>query len=316
MKQISFLLFACCFSLTAVSEHKLLICGICKNVEFAIPNSINNIETLGSRFSDYAVIIYENNSRDKTPALLSKWARTNPRVKFISEVIPKIQLKTREENIANARNKVLSAARDYQDFKYLVMVDLDFKTPWPIDEIVKTIELPFDWDCISANGIINRDNYIYWDRYAFRDASCPFGPELLGEDWWAEQNSFPLVCPLRENFIPVYSAFGGLAIYKTETITKFVYSGRVTDDLTDHYQEIYRNGDRSNKHIKKYLDLHALDQTLPEIPIIYESELCCEHVTLHASMAKNGFDKIYISTKMLMVYNLKPKEFWRVKKLN
>ncbi|MFV0339465.1 MAG: hypothetical protein ACK5MA_02380 [Parachlamydiaceae bacterium] len=41
--------------------EKILICGVCKDVELAVGPSIRNIEKLGKRFQDYTVIIYENN---------------------------------------------------------------------------------------------------------------------------------------------------------------------------------------------------------------------------------------------------------------
>lgn len=307
--------FVVCCCLEAVNENKILICGVCKDVEFAVSNTIENIENLGGCFSDYAVIIYENNSRDKTPQLFSNWCQKNPRVRFISEHLRRSSLKSREENIARARNIALSVAKEpaYDDFKYLLMVDFDFQTPWPIDEIVRTIELPFDWDCISANGIINRNNSIYWDRYALRNAAYPFGPELLGEYWWVQQNSYPLVYPTAAGLIPVYSAFGGMAVYKRETVTKFHYSGTPTEDLTEYYRAIYLKEDKSNQQIKNYLDSNALGQKISFIPIIYKNLFCCEHVTLHASMAKNGFNKFYINPKMVMVYDLRPKEFKHVK---
>jgi len=37
------------------------------------------------------------------------------------------------------------------------MVDLDFIAEWPIQEIVKSIELPTEWDSISANGVRSND---------------------------------------------------------------------------------------------------------------------------------------------------------------
>src|SRR3990167_2485971 len=66
---------------------KVIICGICKDVERATPYSIQNIETLGALFDDYRVFIYENNSNDKTPELLKEWAQGNARVTVTSEVV-------------------------------------------------------------------------------------------------------------------------------------------------------------------------------------------------------------------------------------
>lgn len=91
---------------------KVLICGVCRDVEKAVLNSVNNIEELGSKFSDYAVIIYENNSKDHTADLFAIWAEKNPKVTFISEkLIEKHLPQSRPERIARARNIVLSCKR-------------------------------------------------------------------------------------------------------------------------------------------------------------------------------------------------------------
>ena len=123
--------------------ERVIICGIAKNVEKTLPNCFKNIEELGSRFSDYRVIIYQNNSGDRTADLLSQWAATNGRVLFLSETVPSEHLPlSRTESIARARNVVLSAARrqDYEEYKYLIMADLDISSSWPIDEIMRTVE--------------------------------------------------------------------------------------------------------------------------------------------------------------------------------
>jgi hypothetical protein len=216
----------CASSLTSTPmTRKALICGVCKNVGFAVDNTIRNIEKLGKKFDDYAVIIYENNSSDNTVDLFSKWAKENPHVVFISEILSEPPHVSREEKIARARNIVLELARDskYNDFEHLIMVDLDFITPWPIREIVETTKMPGQWDCITANGLFSNGS-LYWDRYAFRNESFPLGPEVIGQFFWdrlfAHNNWFQIT---QKDLLPVYSAFGGLGIYKRESIINFSY---------------------------------------------------------------------------------------------
>src|ERR1700733_8851113 len=98
--------------------EKVLICGVCKNVEQAVPVTIQSIGELGSRFLDYHVVIYENNSTDKTKELMQQWAHNKPHVTFLSETLTQQQLDhacemkvaNRTELIAMARNKVLDVA--------------------------------------------------------------------------------------------------------------------------------------------------------------------------------------------------------------
>jgi hypothetical protein len=153
---ITLFVFTDVFKRKETYPHKVLICGVCRNVHRAFPHTVKNIEKLGSHFEDYAVLIYENNSKDNTVELMQKWAQKNHRVTFKSETLTDSELPaSRTEKIARARNIVLEMARDpkYKEYKYLIMADLDFRKPWPFEEIVNSINAPFDWVAITANGV-------------------------------------------------------------------------------------------------------------------------------------------------------------------
>ena len=295
-----------------INPEKILICGICKNIEPAAEYTIKNIENLGNRFTDYRAIIYENNSKDNTASLLSAWAEKNDRITFITENLSNEELPvSRTEKIARARNIVLSLAKEgaYSDYDYLVMVDLDFKIDWPIDELINTLHSNVEWDSVSANGWTGEGTY--GDRYAFRDKNFPLGPELLGVYWTTDlYNTWFSID--QEEWLPVYSAFGGLAIYKMRSILPFIYSGIVTEDLKAYYKEIIRLTPKDHRHIRKYLKMigKAKTKRTSDISIIFVQNTpehqptdypfitCCEHVPLHASMALNGFGKFFINPKL------------------
>lgn len=305
---------------SAEINERVLICGVCRNVAATVPNTIANIEKLGNAFTDYRVIIYENNSTDGTKSLLSAWAQQAHKVTFISEDLAAAQLPpTREGKIARARNIVLAQARamKYKKYKYLIMVDLDFSGPWPIAEIVSSLKRRVKWDCISANGLGRvppvGKTPVYWDRYAFRSKRYPLGPEVLGERWWAD---LPLACGKphewfslnQSKWLSVYSAFGGLAIYKTKTILKFSYSPVVTKAVEQYYRKILRAVDQSNPQLQKYQEA-LRNAGLTQCSSIFclttkpmESITCCEHLPLHAAMALRGYNKFYVNPKMKVYY--------------
>lgn len=303
MKQFTFLFFFCAFWVFAdsPSREKILLCGVAKDVAHRIGNAIENMEQLGAYFNDYAVLIYENNSEDTTASILTEWARKNPRVIFSTETISSDSLPlNRTERIARARNQVLTMAKNerFKDFKYLLMADLDFQTPWPIQEILRTIESPREWDAVCANGI-NSMGY-YYDRYAYRDTRYPFGPELLGDKWGDLLQVSPLSFSKEEAWVPVYSAFGGLAIYKTASILESVYSGSVTEELKNYYLRILRSLPKENGHLKTYLKInHKKKARLSKVRIRLHDPGCCEHVSLYASMAARGFGRIYVNPQMV-----------------
>lgn len=295
------------------SPHKVLICGVCRNVSQSLENTIKNIEELGRQFDEYAVVIYENNSSDDTAFRLEKWAASNSSVQVLSEVLSEKQLKVcRTERIARAQNKVLKIAKGkkYKKFKYLIMADLDFKHSWPIQEIVESIMTSGKWNAISANGIINGTTY--YDRLAFRSIEHPLGPELLDFGYWGRDFDGSWFILPNDAWMQVYSAFGGLAIYKLDEITKCRYSGVCTKALKWYYKKIFAEIRGDNRQLLRYLNL--IQSKRKEAIIQFrkncrewqepddDSMAVCEHVAMHAEMAKLGYGKFYINPRMVMKY--------------
>ncbi len=323
---------------TTIPE-KVLICGIARNVEFAISNSINSINELGSHFQDYRVIIYENSSKDNTRKLFQNWAKRDPRVIFLSEKLTKEQLieesqmkiVNRTETIARARNKVLDIAMNnkYSDYKYVIWADLDFMAPWDIPNVLDTIlNEEQQWDAVLANG--------QYDVFALRDEEFPIGFELIGDRFWKHLGD------IRSKFIldkqgpwrKVYSAFGGLGIYKREAIKGCRYSGVVTRDLEiltltwlkkvyeaqhdfcflNYYQELLATTPVINLYTDYLIDRKDYPD---EIGMVISNNRglgkiawfsctpkktlpwTCEHVTFHATMILRGHDKIFINPRLI-----------------
>ncbi len=274
-------------------------------------------KSLASRFFDYRVVIYENNSSDATPLLLAEWARRDPKVKVISEIIDDVA-SSRTEKISNARNKLLSCIKEsqYNEFETVVIADLDFKTDWPIDAICETINTPGDWDGVFANGILSSG--VYYDRYAFRDKEHPFGPELLANSWWTEVTDWErgIVFKADQPWHPVYSAFGGLGIYKRQSLLNALYSGLATWDLQKYMSQIIQKTSKENKDLKYYAEINGinLDLDLKDVPIVFRYNsigtaenspwvTCCEHLPFHALMSLQGHGNFYINPKMVMKYS-------------
>jgi len=304
------------------ASQKVLICGVCKDVSFSVENTIQSIERLGAQFNDYQVIIYENNSTDNTAQLFSDWALKNEKVIFISEFLSQQELiksvgfsnPAREELIARARNIVLQEAMKpvYDDYSYLVMADLDFTIPWNVNEIVNSVAVDEEWDCICANGI--DPNGVMYDRYAYRDHLFPIGPELQGWRLWWETEVLQYLLrfdPSVDGLIPVYSAFGGLAIYKRNAIRNCYYSAKPTKDLEIYLKKSIMQSPGDAVGVQNYFNSAGFRQISTKnkkIPIVwknligYTRPICCEHLTFHAAMALRGYKKIFMRPKLTMEY--------------
>lgn len=296
-------------------------------MELATPNTIASITALGSRFSDYRAIIYENNSKDKTKELFQAWAKENPKVIFLSEHLKKSPFLDRTEKIARARNKVLDEImkKTYEDYKYVIWADLDFLAPWDVEHIVETITNPEqEWDAVFANGS--------YDLFAFRDEEFPIGSELIGPDYWGYTPQLSI--NLSTHWKKVYSAFGGLGIYKREALKGCCYSGTVTKDLEAQVAKWLERA----RALKQVTLLKEYEEKLKSKPIVELSTdrfvtrewfvtefglkmhniygsgqvvwfscnkdrslpIVCEHLPLHASMAERGHNRLFINPRILV----------------
>ncbi len=168
---------------------------------------------------------------------------------------------------------------------------------------------------VGANGL-HAEGY-YYDRYAYRGTDYPFGPELIGITFWDEVSSGPKIHFKEEkSWVSVYSAFGGLAIYKRKSLLKASYSGLVTSDLKKYYSYIFKLVSIDNPQFKKYCELNGFRRgfDLGKYAVIFRQNsqwysadnyfkiTCCEHVPFHASMALQGHGKFYINPKLIMKY--------------
>jgi len=316
---IIFLSVLCFHSFANARElsDKVIICGVCKNVEPFLSVTVSSMENIGKLFSDYKIIIYENNSTDNTPLILQQWARRNPRVFVTCENLSENELleisstrtfdnkPCRMELIARARNIVLKEALlpKYDDYKYLIMIDMDFLTPCDLNGIVDSLRKKEEWDAICANGIDSKG--LTYDRYAFRASDAPLGPELLGESWWKELHKTPIKL-VKKGLYPVYSAFGGMAIYKRKSIKGCQYSGVVTPELANVILKIIEK-EKNHSQVNQYLNMTKDKTAEVKLQFVANSgyfgpAVCCEHVTFHAAMTLNGHGKIFVNPRMIMRY--------------
>ncbi len=324
---VSCLLFCTVMSGAQICD-KVLICGIGRNIEKAAANTIRSATKLGSCFADYRVIIYENNSSDQTRKLLQEWADRNPKVRFLSEKISKRRIvkqlsmgvMNRTEAIARARNIVLEEAmkKQYDGFQYVIWADLDFLEPWDVDAIVETIAHPEqEWDAVFAYGA--------YDLFALRSPEWPLGFELLGSVYWDQT-----VHEIREKFVlqpdagwkRVYSAFGGIGIYRRDALRGCRYSGVVTPDLEKvtlqwlekavqkiDYETLLKGVEPIELQGAPLANRDALPDTIGvklfQGKVVWFSctpqttlPWTCEHVPLHASMIVHGHDRLFINPKI------------------
>ena len=83
-----------------LSEKDIIICGIIRDSAKYLRNNIPVIDELCSKFNDFRIIIYENDSIDDTKEVLTNWHETNPsKIHIISENIERKDTSYMEDHV-------------------------------------------------------------------------------------------------------------------------------------------------------------------------------------------------------------------------
>lgn len=222
---------ACRRGYAIMAGSRVAIAGLARNVGKVLPLTIRRIENLARCFADYRVVVFENDSRDDTKLLLSRWARGNRRVFVASEdladpVNPTTRCLDRAARMARYRGRCQETVLDHcRHYDATVLIDFDVQGGFSIDGIAHSFGYP-GWDFVGSNGLICRRAGLQmnalrqYDTWALRfDAALtPLSTAAAGG--MVYDRGAPLV--------PVTSCFGGLGIYCMEAYAAGTYG---TDDL-------------------------------------------------------------------------------------
>lgn len=222
-------------------KSSVLICGLARNIETNFLYLTKRIEKIGSFFDNYSVFLYENDSSDNTKNLLKKWAKENKNVNIESETLKKIRHEQdhslqRRIDMADYRNKYIEFLNG-KNFDYVIVLDTDVIGGYSYEGILHS--LSFGFDVTASNSVLCRYRpsnegmvfeKLYYDSWAFRH----FNHEEKHDD--QEIN----LMNLQKGLMPfeVFSAFGGLCIYKDKILQegKYFYNETDCDHVTLHKQ--------------------------------------------------------------------------------
>jgi hypothetical protein len=210
-------------------KPRIAIIGPTRNNEQFMKRSLDIIESLKSNFApDSAVVIYENDSTDKTREILLSNKRWGYHFVFENG---KMVEKIRTNRIARARRLLWEKVAELHlitPFEYVLMLDMDDRLTW---QLPRTLPISFpkqrknlSWDVICAN-----QRFEYYDIWTLRVEN------VIEFDCWEEvgkarkagmdsklaEQKFVWkflhgVVPQDEGLFPVKNAFGGAALYRLE----------------------------------------------------------------------------------------------------
>jgi len=305
--------------MTKINEN-VLVCGLVKDCAKTLEYNISLALDLVNSFEKSKLIIYENNSKDNTKLILNKY-KDNEHVLIMSEDIDAVSIKKnskiwayteitgsdhpcRIEMICNARNKVLSEINkaEYDEYNYVIWIDMD-SNGYNLKGIANSFLSKHQWDVVYANGI---ENGSYYDLYALRTDERPYGPEIIGEHFW--KNMSKITMTYKGSLIPVYSAFGGIGIYKKEIFKKYTYDCIVNEQVEQFYNK-YIIDNPLNLEMKRIVEnadkkfpsgYKSKNQTIFwKANSGYNKPVVCEHVCLNFALINDGY-KIFVNP--LMIY--------------
>jgi hypothetical protein len=258
-------------SMAQLKKMRLAVCGLARNCAPKLPATIRFIETLSSYFESTTIVVVENDSRDKTRAILNNWADSCSSLHIIDGKVPG------EENASDTNANPYYSVKRVSRLAALRNQYLDFLKVQPAAPDFVLV-LDFDVDRISLEGVL--DSFV---REAGWDVATAYGYSLSPTLQERYHDTYALV-PLGEENIPqlearlksiqrnwrqdkasrelvgVYSAFGGLAIYKYKQINNLRY-------------DVCSNRDE-------------------------RVEARCEHFSIANELQKNGYQRIVINPRM------------------
>ena len=203
-----------------ILPYDVVIVGCARDIEKYLENTKQKLQMLKSLFRNTKIIIYENDSIDKTLDILKDWEREN----FIQLITEKNVKGIRTERLAFARNILYNEAMKH-NFDLYIVIDLDnVIQDLSKESIMSCFNLKEDWAMVGAN---QKD--IYYDMFALRtiDDWMPFdflyciNIEIKTQKYCLDDRY--KIIPQNTQPIEVLSCFGGVGIYKRKYLDNCFY---------------------------------------------------------------------------------------------
>ena len=235
-----------------VADKEVVILGICRNNSLELENDVHRLLDSFQDFSKIYFRFVESDSTDTTLQVLESLAAVVPNFSFVTLGKLQEEIPERVARICHCRNVCLDILKNdplLADCAYVVVSDLDGANTLLTRSAVMSCWTRDDWDACMAN-----QSAPYYDIYALRH------PVWAPNDCWHYESELrlrginPLVARQKaiysrmitidpgSEWIPVDSAFGGLAIYKRELFENVQYSSilpngnHVCEHVTLHQQ--------------------------------------------------------------------------------
>ena len=233
------------YDIKSDSYSSVVIVGIVKNIESSINNDYERLTKAFSRFINIDFFVVESGSDDKSVEVLDKLSKTRKNFSFLH--LETSSSLSRTSNMAMARNAYLSYLRDGSNlskYKYIVIADFNNLNNKLNSDSIESCWTFDSWDVVTAN-----QSGRYYDIWALRHPIWSPNDCWEAVAFYRKYLKFPELAlgyvvrarsiriPRESEWIEVESAFGGLAIYKSEILNSdAIYDGRSSDgkEICEH----------------------------------------------------------------------------------
>lgn len=261
----------------------LVVCGLVRNAEENLQRNLARLDVLRPAFRSFKVVIYENDSTDRTKEILAAYASGR------EDVV--VSMADYNENpmaggpfslhridlMARFRNEYLAKLREYPDTDYVAIIDLDVYH-FSVKGFLNSFRETGSWDMRSAFG----SNYVayslrpvFYDIYAYVPREENPMLELYFQnfsDFKKQQRKLYVTFSGAKTLVPVNSNFNALAIYRYDCLTSGVE---------------YASAPCTMEGIASY----------------------CEHVVFNKRLMEKGYRALYLDPSLRVIYE-KP-DLWK-----
>lgn len=211
----------------------------CFRSEWGLPLCLDNLNKIKHLFSDFRILAFCDFSGDKTLEILKKYVEDidyNIEIEVVINDKPKRQSKT--DSICDARNYILEIVREkYKSYEYFIFMDTNEYAcvgeivPNTLEGVLKRKD---EWDSISFDreGGYYDDWALSFDPFIysfFHVLPWQKTVEMMREEKNKMLKDYKTNKP--HEYIPVYSAFNGFAIYKMNKFINCTYDNNIHIDL-------------------------------------------------------------------------------------
>lgn len=223
-------------------ESSLVICGLARDLSASIERTLDMMTIIGKEFLDYRILVFENDSQDTTRQKIQSASRNNTRIILLpcpEEKECRLSMQnmyeigwqstTRQARMAKIRNKYLSTVKqDYADWDYMLVVDMDIQGSTNLAGLFHSMGSDLPWDVIVTHGEVPLPGSFGLVTFQYDALAYCGGEADLIRCQTDPKNSLHYITFIGDQikevlfpsppFIPVASAFNGMALYKISSI--------------------------------------------------------------------------------------------------